>query len=240
MSKATTTIVGIVCAIGSVACGVMASRPARPPSGLEAQQALIDVGEMKQQEEKEVLFTIKNPLGESVVITDTTSSCTCTSHSIQDRTLAPRASTTVKAMLRSGDYRGRLVSQLDLVYRRDSLATLQRLPLQIQADVKPHYLLSPDRVTFKLGGGDGQRTRITLTPAMPPSVAVLNAVSDHPAIQILEITKEAEFGSTAVDLEFRPGSSNAKECTATIWLVTDSKMEPKTRVPVSVVSADEQ
>jgi hypothetical protein len=235
MKKFGLVLAGTACAVGSLLCGVLASRPpaAAAPTGLLAALDAIDCGEMRQQEQRAVAFHIHNPLDETVVITDVRSSCACTAAKVEDRELPPGGTTRVTADLRSGHARGELTAYLDVLYRRDSLTELRRLPLRVTASVKPHYAVTPAKVVFRAGGSQVQQASVTLTPAMPPGVKVLEALSDNPAVRVGEIARDPVSQSTTIHLLFDPARNLVEPFSATMVLLTDSKLEPRHRVPVS-------
>lgn len=232
-------ILGVGCMIGSAICGVLASRPTIKPTTLVANRARLELGEMQQQEKKEVVFRVTNPLNERVTITDVRSTCSCTTPSPGQWVLEPGQSTDITGMFDAGSARGESGALIDVLFRRETASTLEKLELQIAANVKPHYNVIPERIVVnKNEHGKVQKEAIGVSPAMPPGVKVLDVSTDNPAIQVRKIIPDIATGSTSIIIQIDPSRNLQEPLSGSVVLRTDSKMQPIHRVAVRSGSGD--
>jgi hypothetical protein len=232
-------LAGMACTAASLACAVTVWQERETIKGFRADATVKDVGVLKQQEEKDVVFRLLNVTDAPVEIVRVSTSCTCTRADTAARNLQPGESTELTARLRVGSLRGKVSASVDVLYRVGEEPTLERLPLMITATVEPHYVVAPEEVVFNRGGDGGKdstrEANITIAPNSKP-VRVLKAYSTHPAIQVETITPDTATGKSTIHLVFDPSRCIAPSVKAEIIVQTDSKMEPIYRVPVRVIS----
>lgn len=236
-------VVGLACAIGSLACAMAALHRAEEVKRFRADEEIKNLGTLKQQDERDVTFRLINSAEAPVEIIRVNTSCTCTRAEPAARNLQPGESTELTAHLNVGTLRGKVAARLDVLYRDRDGQDLKRLPLTITASVDPHYAVTPEDVVFEVGRAALERNlrhdaTITITPNGGAEIRVLGAHSTHPAVKIEKISPDTVTGSTTIHLIFDPTRCIAPSVQAQIVVHTDSKLEPIHRVPVRVVSKD--
>jgi len=233
-------LAGVTCAAASVACTVAAWKGTEEIKSFRADAEVKDVGVLKQQDEKDVLFRLFNATETPVEIVQLSTSCTCTRVEVATRNLGPGESTELTARLSVHSLRGSVVALVNVLYRVGNAQELERLPLTITAMVEPHYKVTPEAIVFELeenGKRDSSReASILITPTNGPVVKILKAYSTHPAFRVETSNMVTETGTTTIRLVFDPSRCIAPSVKTEIVLNTDSKMEPIHRMPVRVVS----
>jgi hypothetical protein len=95
-------LAGVACAAASIACAVTAWHGVETTKGFSADAVVKDVGVLKQQDEKDVIFRLTNATDAPVEIVRVSTSCTCTRVEPAARNLRPGEMTELMAHLRVG------------------------------------------------------------------------------------------------------------------------------------------
>jgi hypothetical protein len=236
-------LAGVACAAASIACALVGWQGTETITGFRADAEVKDVGVLKQQEERDVVFRLFNATEAPVEIVQVSTSCTCTRAAVAARNLRPGESTELTARLSAGTRRGQMNALVNVLYRVGKAQSVERLPLRISATVEPHYTVVPEDIVFEQGRDGkkdtGQEANVIIVPNSGSPVRILKAYSTHPAVQVEMITRDTVdtvTGGTTIHLIFDPTRCIAPSVKAEIIVQTDSKMEPIHRVPVRVVS----
>ncbi len=239
MKRCLPILAGAACAGASLACAVLAWQGTETIKAFRADAEVKDVGILKQQEEKDVVFRLFNATSAPVEIVQISTSCTCTRAEAAVRNLLPGESTELTARLHIGSRRGQVAALVNVLYRVGG-TQLERLSLTITATVEPHYTLIPEEVVFDRVEDNNTdlslEASFIIAPSNGPAMRVLKAYSTHPAIEVKSISQDTETGNTTIHLVFDPTRCIAPSVKAEVIVHTDSKLEPIHRVPVRVVS----
>ena len=237
-------LMGAVCAMASVACGVVTWLQARQSQPAEAQALVADadvkgLGTLKQQEEGAAVFHLSNRAPEALEIVEVMISCRCTKSQLAKSKLEPGETTELALHVAVGELRGKVATQVNLLYRIGAAPRLHRLPLTMTAMVTPHYEVTPEELVFAYDGDKKTsvgKISIKITHNMLPQLRILEVLSTHPAIKVQEVDSGAAMNNITV--AFDPAQCLDTSLRAEVVVRTDSGMEPIHRVPVRVVSAN--
>lgn len=119
---------------------------------LTASPALLELGEVRQQEERERVFTVRNSSEQMVEILGTDSSCGCAAASVEPRLVPPGGAARVRVVfssgLRSGPFRKTVTLRTH---------PAGQLVLSIRGTIVPDFL--PDPAVVNFGQVNRQTTR---------------------------------------------------------------------------------
>jgi len=157
--------------------------PAASAAGPAAEIAkpVIDVGVVAKGEAIEQLFEIRNGGDEALEILDVQSACGCAVAEF-DRSIAPGATGTVKAVISTESLDGPIAKSVTL-YTNDP--TNPRLDLVVKANIKVHIEAKPSYARFLLVQGEGAQTLISvLSSESFRNLSVSRVESPYPFLEV--------------------------------------------------------
>lgn len=145
MSRWSSLVIAGVFLTGSGLCAYFAWDP--PARGLEAIEPVHDFGELTQGQEVTAEIELVNRATKRVEIKQILKSCDCAQVKIGCMKLSPGDRTVLKTIWKTGSKRGRVGTDIGLVYQMENGA-MALLALRLEATITPDIAVNQERLVF--------------------------------------------------------------------------------------------
>ena len=194
----------------------------RVAPALQADVNTIDIGKIRQQETKDVLFRLRNTTQNDLSLESVHTSCGCTEWHLDKRQLESGETAELSVTFSSGQARSKLGAIIRVFYKNLDTNESGNVFLELIADIQPDYDISPQSLDFTEGKESEQY--ISLTPRYAEDIRGLD-VSCTRSYYEVEIVK-SEPGESVVKVTFLPEKKLSGEKSAILELKTSSERQP--------------
>jgi hypothetical protein len=191
-----------------------------------------NLGTLLQDEIAQADFLLRNQSSRPIKIKETIRSCGCTEPRFSSLEIVPGGTSRVQLMLKTGSNRGHLVTTTSVLYSQVLAKTSSDLRLELVCDVLPDYDVTPPRLWF--GPNLPLVETVSLKPHMLQSLDVTDAISSHRCLKC-KVGRDLNKKSYTLTIKYCPELYLVDDGPPTVVVVTNSKRQPRYRVPLSVV-----
>jgi hypothetical protein len=231
MNRLPSVTIGLICFIAAGVAAYFGRLPAEPPtpSGLFADEPVLQFGAVHQGDTRDAQFRLVNRHPEAVEILDVLTGCSCLEAKPSARQVPPGGRFTVDVKWQIGPRRGRLADPVRVSYRT-AAGGLHLAELILAADVVADVNYSPAELSFDPNTPGSAVVRFT--PGQRDRFVLRQATVTQAAFRAELMTDRAE-----VVVTFDPGRWIDIGPDAWLTVETDNPVEATIRIPLRVTRA---